>query len=175
MAVLKDSNNARKDVVLFKEEDLLERIWALWNKTEKITAILKEKFGQTECELIDKHVNRMRDCRLTESTFNSLDRLENIQGFWRHMLGIGVKDIVPEFIKKNLDKILQHVFMSEGVWGSKISAEQTVLITEGCKQGNTKWQDFWVTVKKIITDYEKVPNDSHFVRDDRGRSPNRWG
>ena len=144
------------------------------DKTEKIIAILRERFGHTECELMDKHVNRLRDYRFIESTLNSLDRMENIQGFWRDMLGIGGKDVTPEVIEKNQDKILQHIFMSEGARGSKISAEQTVLITEVFKKGDTKWKDSRATVKKIVSDYEKAPNDSHFIKYRRGRSPYRW-
>ena len=53
------------------------------------------------------------------------------------MLGIEHEKATVQMIGKNLDKIFQHIFMPEGARGSKISAKQTVLISEVCKSVTT--------------------------------------
>ena len=57
MGMLKDCNT-REDVVKFTVEEMLERRSQSCDSPEKILGILKERFGQTDREVWDKHINR---------------------------------------------------------------------------------------------------------------------
>ena len=151
VGMLKVSSMA--DVTKFMVEDLLERRVENRDTSEKMVKILEDKFGENKKEALRRHVDSYRQFEMKGTTLLSLDRLENIKGYWGDILELEKPRVTVKQIKQNVEKKFQSTFVSEGLRSGKISSEQSILIA-GVAGKHQEWGEFRGHLRDVVTDFE---------------------
>ena len=72
-------------------------------------------------------------------------------------------------VGENLDKLFKSEFLTEGRKEGRMSDEKSQLIeTTTSAADKSSWENFRVVVKKLVTEYETIPKETNYIRDQRG-------